>query len=257
MVCLEDNRVVQYCEEAGMDRVALVTGGTRGLGRAIAISLNKDGYRVVAVYRGNDEAARLFREKTGIPTYAWDVSGYAACGEGITQVEKEVGPIDILVNNAGITRDAMLHRMNEQDWLDVMRVNLGSMFNMCRHVISGMRERGYGRIINISSINGRKGQLGQTNYAASKAGILGFTRSLALESARKGITVNAIAPGYCETEMVEAVPADVLQALVAAIPVNRLGHPGDVARLVSFLASDDAGFITGATFDVNGGQLMC
>jgi acetoacetyl-CoA reductase len=239
-----------------MNRVALVTGGTRGLGRAIAISLKSGGCRVAAIYSGNEEAARLFREETGMPAFAWDVSSYSACEEGISRIKEDLGPIDILVNNAGITRDAMLHRMNEQDWVDVMRVNLGSMFNMCRHVIQGMRDRGYGRIINISSINGHKGQLGQTNYAASKAGILGFTRSLALESARKGITVNAIAPGYCETEMVNAVPAEVLNALIASIPVGRLGHPGDIARLVSFLASEDASFITGATFDVNGGQLM-
>lgn len=239
-----------------MGRVALVTGGTRGLGRAIAIALMKDAFRVAAIYRGNDEAARAFHEETGIPTFAWDVSDYAACQEGVAQVEREMGPIDVLVNNAGITRDAMLHRMLEQEWLDVMRINLGSMFNMCRHVIPGMRKRGYGRVVNISSINGRKGQFGQTNYAASKAGILGFTRSLALESACKGITVNAIAPGYCETEMVQAVPPDVLKSLVASIPVNRLGRPNDVARLVSFLANEEAGFITGATFDVNGGQLM-
>jgi len=239
-----------------MGRVGLVTGGTRGLGRAIAVALMRDGFRVAAVYRGNDEAARALHEETGIPTFAWDVSDYAACQEGVARAEREMGPIDVLVNNAGITRDAMLHRMMEHDWLDVMRINLGSMFNMCRHVIPGMRERGYGRIINISSINGRKGQFGQTNYAASKAGILGFTRSLALESACKGITVNAIAPGYCETEMVQAVPPDVLKSLVASIPVNHLGHPDDVARLVLFLANEEAGFITGATFDVNGGQLM-
>jgi len=239
-----------------MNRVALVTGGTRGLGRAIAVALQCSGLKVASIYRGNQAAADAFHHDTGIPVFAWDVSSYAACCAGVEHVVQALGPVDVLVNNAGITRDTMFHRMTEQQWLDVMRTNLGSMFNMSRCVINGMRERHYGRIVNISSINGRKGQAGQANYAASKAGALGFTRSLALENAGKGITVNAVAPGYCETDMVEAIPEDLLKTIVAGIPVGRLGKPEDVAQLVSLLASEQASFITGATFDVNGGQLM-
>ena len=239
-----------------MSRVAIVTGVTRGLGRAISLALKDDGHRVVAVYRGKLGAAEAFHKESSIPVYAWDVSNFEECADGLALVEKDIGPIDILVNNAGITRDAMFHRMSEQQWLDVMRTNLGSLFNMCRHVIEGMRSRGFGRIVNISSINGQKGQIGQANYSASKAGMLGFTRSLALENACKGITVNAVAPGYCETDMLESIPPELLKAIVAGIPVGRLGHPRDVARLVSLLAREDSDFITGATFDVNGGQLL-
>ncbi|WP_034298828.1 acetoacetyl-CoA reductase [Herbaspirillum sp. RV1423] len=239
-----------------MKKVALVTGGTRGLGAAIALALQSAGYTVAAVYHNNANAAQVYREATGIPVFRWDVADYAACHEGVQKVESEIGPIDILVNNAGITSDAMLHRMTSEQWQAVVGTNLGSVFNMCRNVIDGMRERQFGRIINISSVNGQRGQLGQTNYAAAKAGILGFTKSLALESARKNITVNAIAPGYCDTEMVAAVPKDVLDKIVATIPVGRLGSGQDVARLALFLAGDDAGYITGATFDVNGGQFM-
>lgn len=236
--------------------VALVTGGTRGLGRATSIALQQAGHRVVAVYRSNDEEAGHFQKQTDIPIYKWDIGDFEACGAGIAQVERDVGPIDILVNNGGITRDATLHKMSLDQWRDVLRTNLDSNFNMCRHVIQGMRARKYGRIINISSINGQKGQFGQTNYAASKAGILGFTRALALESAAFGITVNAIAPGYCDTDMVAAVQPEVMKTIVAAIPVGRLGQATDIARLVAFLAHEDSGFITGATFPVNGGQYL-
>jgi acetoacetyl-CoA reductase len=239
-----------------MPRIAVVTGGTRGLGRAIATRLREEGYVVAAVYRGNEQAAQAFFGDTGVPVYGWDVSDHAACAGGLLRIERDLGPVDILVNNAGITRDAMLHRMSEDQWWDVIRTNLGSMFNMCRHVVGGMRERGFGRIVNISSINGEKGQLGQANYAASKAGVIGFTKALALESARKGITVNAVAPGYCETEMVGAVAPDVLKSIVQDIPVARLGLPEEIASVVAMLVRDDAGFITGATIDINGGQHM-
>jgi len=239
-----------------MDRVALVTGGTRGLGAAIAVALRDAGYRVATVHRSNVDAARAFTEKTSIPVFCWDVADFSACREGIRQVESDLGPVDILVNNAGITRDAVLHRMTAEQWSEVIGTNLGSVFNMSRNVIEGMRERGFGRIVNISSVNGERGQVGQANYAAAKAGILGFTKSLALESARKNITVNAIAPGYCDTDMVAAVPKDVLDKIVAGIPVGRLGSGADIARLVLFLADDAASFITGATFDANGGQFM-
>lgn len=237
-------------------KVALVTGGSRGLGAAIAIALRDAGYRVAAVHRSNADAARAFKEKTSIPVFCWDVSNFSACADGVRQVENEIGPIDVLINNAGITRDAVLHRMSPEQWGDVIGTNLGSVFNMSRNVIEGMRERGFGRIVNISSVNGERGQIGQANYAAAKAGILGFTKSLAQESARKNITVNAIAPGYCDTDMVAAVPKDVLEKIVATIPVGRLGNGGDIARLVVFLADDAAGFITGATLDINGGQFM-
>lgn len=240
-----------------MPRVVLVTGGTRGLGRAIALALRAEGHSVAAVYRGNDEAARKLQSETAIGTYKWDVADFDACKQGIAQVEREVGPVDILVNNAGITSDGSLHHMTREQWESVINVNLGSMFNMCRHVIGGMRDRNFGRIINISSVNGQKGQFGQVNYAAAKAGILGFTRALALEGARNNVTVNAIAPGYCDTDMVSAVSPDVLKTIIAGIPVGRLGDPLDVARTAVFLAKDEAGFITGATFSVNGGQYMC
>ncbi len=237
-----------------MPRIALVTGGTRGIGRAISRALRADGHTVAAAYRGNEEAASAFRHETGIATYRWDVANFDECREGIAEVEATHGAIDILVNNAGVTRDAMLHKMTLEQWNDVMHANLDSMFNMCRHVIEGMRTRRHGRIINISSINGQTGHVGQANYTATKAGILGFTRSLALESAHRYVTVNAVAPGYCDTEMLATVPSDVMRRLADAIPVGRLGTPEDVARVVAFLARDDSDFITGATLSVNGGQ---
>jgi acetoacetyl-CoA reductase len=236
--------------------VALVTGGTRGIGRAICLELKAAGHQLAAIYRNNDDAAKRLREEAQIPTYRWDITDFDACKGGIAQVEAELGPIGILVNNGGITRDSTLHKMSLSQWQDVIRTNLDSQFNMCRNVIEGMRARRSGRIINISSINGQKGQFGQCNYAASKAGILGFTRALALESAAHGITVNAIAPGYTETEMVSAVPQEVLKAIAAAIPVGRLGTPKEIARIVAFLASPDCGFITGATISANGGQYL-
>jgi len=240
-----------------MSRVALVTGGTRGIGRAISVALRDAGYRVVANYHGNDEAARRFCGETGIPVYRFDVADFESCREAIARIQQEVGPIDILVNNAGITRDVTFHRMTFEQWNAVIRTNLDSMFNVTRQVIEGMRERGFGRIINISSINGQKGQIGQTNYAAAKAGVIGFTKALALENARKGITVNAIAPGYIDTDMVRAVPQDVLEKVILPqIPVGRLGTPEEVARCVVFLAADEAGWITGSTITVNGGQYM-
>jgi acetoacetyl-CoA reductase len=238
-----------------MSRVALVTGGTRGIGSAIAKGLKSAGYKVAANYGGNDDAAQKFKSETGIPVFKWDVSSYEACADGIKKVEAEVGPVEVLVNNAGITRDATLHRMKPEQWTAVINTNLNSLFNMCRNVIEGMRDRKFGRIINISSINGQKGQLGQTNYSAAKAGELGFTKALAQESARSGITVNAIAPGYINTEMVQAVPKDVLEkSILPLIPIGRLGEPEEIARCVVFLASDDAGLITGSTLSANGGQ---
>jgi acetoacetyl-CoA reductase len=239
-----------------MDRTALVTGGTRGIGRAISLALRDSGCRVAATYHSDEAAARQMEEETAIAVFRWDVADFAACRAGLEQVERALGPVDILVNNAGITADAMFHKMREEQWWQVMHTNLGSMFNMTRQVIEGMRERRYGRIVNISSINGRKGQAGQTNYAAAKAGILGFTKALALENAAHGVTVNAVAPGYCDTAMVAAVRPEVLQNIIAAIPAGRLGAPGDIARTVAFLADEAAGFITGATFDVNGGQYL-
>lgn len=239
-----------------MGRIALVTGGTRGLGKATAIRLKAAGHRVAVVYHSNTGAAEAFAKETSIPVFHWDVANFDACRAGIAQVEHALGPIDILVNDAGITSDGVLHHMTSEQWWSVINTNLGSMFNMCRNVIEGMRERGFGRIVNISSVNGQKGQFGQTNYAAAKAGILGFTKALALESARKNVTVNAIAPGYCDTDMVAAVSEQVMQSIIAAIPVGRLGTPADVARMVVFLADDEADFITGATFEVNGGQFM-
>jgi acetoacetyl-CoA reductase len=240
-----------------MARVAVVTGGTRGIGAAVARALQAAGYGVAANYGGNDEAAHKFKAETGIPVYKWDVSSYEACAAGLKQVEADLGAVDILVNNAGITRDGMFHKMTPEQWTAVISTNLNSLFNMCRPVIDGMRDRGFGRIINISSVNGQKGQMGQVNYAAAKSGELGFTKALALENARKGVTVNAIAPGYIATEMVRAVPKEVLdKSILPQIPVGRLGEPEEIARCVVFLASDEASFITGSTLTVNGGQYM-
>ena len=240
-----------------MARVALVTGGTRGIGAATCKALKAAGYTVAAVYHGNDEAAQKFKAETGVPVFKWDVSSFEACAAGVKQVEAEVGPIEVLVNNAGITRDATLHRMKPEQWTAVIDTNLNSLFNMCRNLIEGMRARKFGRIINISSINGQKGQIGQTNYSAAKAGEIGFTKALAQENARAGITVNAIAPGYINTEMVQAVPKDVLEKnVLPQIPIGRLGEPEEIARCVVFLASDDAGFITGSTLTANGGQYI-
>jgi acetoacetyl-CoA reductase len=240
-----------------MGRVAVVTGGTRGIGAAISKALKAAGYSVAANYAGNDEAAAKFKAETGIPAYKWDVGSYEACVAGLKQVETDLGPVEVLVNNAGITRDTMFHRMKPEQWNAVVNTNLNSLFNMCRPVIEGMRERKFGRIINISSINAQKGQLGQANYSASKAAEIGFTKALALENARAGITANVIAPGYINTEMVQAVPKDVLEkSILPQIPVNRLGEPEEVARCVVFLAADEAGYITGSTLSVNGGQVM-
>jgi len=238
-----------------MARVAVVTGGTRGIGAAISKALKAAGYKVAANYAGNDEAAQKFKSETGINVYKWDVSSYDACTAGLKQVEADLGPVEVLVNNAGITRDTPFHRMTPEQWAAVINVNLNSLFNMCRPVIEGMRARKFGRIISISSINGQKGQFGQTNYSASKAAEIGFTKALAQESARAGITVNVIAPGYINTEMVQAVPKDVLEKnILPQIPIGRLGEPEEIARCVVFLAADDAGLITGATLSANGGQ---
>jgi acetoacetyl-CoA reductase len=240
-----------------MARVAVFTGGTRGIGAAISKALSAAGCKVAANYGGNDEAAQKFKAATGIPVYKWDVSSYEACAGGLKKVEAEVGPVDILVNNAGITRDTMFHRMTPEQWTQVINTNLNSLFNMCRPLIEGMRQRKFGRIINVSSVNGQKGQMGQSNYSAAKSGELGFTKALAQEAARSGITVNAICPGYINTEMVQAVPKDVLEKnIIPQIPVARLGEPEDIARCVVFLASDDASFITGSTLTANGGQYM-
>jgi len=243
-------------QEEQMGRVALVTGGTRGIGAAISRMLQQDGFVVAATYQGNDEAAQAFREATGIAVYKWDVSDFDACADGIARVTADLGAVSVLVNNAGITRDGMLHKMGVDQWNAVIQTNLTSAFNLCRAVISDMREAKYGRIINISSVNGQKGQMGQTNYAAAKAGLIGFSKSLALEGANKGITVNVIAPGYTETDMVAAVPEKVMQSILGQIPVGRLGQVDEIAHAVSFLASDRAGFITGATLAINGGQYM-
>ena len=240
-----------------MARVAVVTGGTRGIGAAISVALKNKGYRVAANYAGNDAAARQFQSEHGIPVFKFDVGDYAACEQGVRQITSELGPIDVLVNNAGITRDSMLHRMTKENWDDVIRTNLDSVFNMTRLVIEGMRARNFGRIISISSINGRKGQIGQANYSAAKARLLGFTKAVAQEGASRGITCNVIAPGYISTEMVAAVPKEVLETkILPSIPVGRLGTPEEVARCVVFLAADEAGFITGACLDANGGQYM-
>jgi acetoacetyl-CoA reductase len=239
-----------------MAKVAIVTGGTRGIGAAIAKGLKASGATVAATYHGNDEAALKFRGEAGVAVFKWDVADVAASAEGIRRVEGELGPVDILVNNAGVTRDAMFHRMGWDQWSAVIRTNLDSMFAMTRPVIEGMRERNHGRIVNISSINGQKGQMGQANYSASKAGIIGFTKALAQENARKGITVNAICPGYIDTDMVAGVPPKVLESIVAQIPLGRLGKADEIASLVVYLASDAAAFMTGAVLTVNGGQYL-
>ena len=240
-----------------MARVALVTGGTRGIGAAISVGLRDAGHTVAATYAGNDTAAEAFKAETGIAVYKWDVGDFEACQAGIGQIESDLGPVDILVNNAGITRDGTLHRMTLENWRAVMTTNLDSVFNMTRNVIGGMRERGFGRVISISSINGQKGQIGQSNYSAAKAGLHGFTKAVAQENAPKGITVNSVAPGYIATEMVRAVPEEIIKSkILPYIPVGRLGEPEEVARCVVFLASDDAGFITGSTLTANGGQYM-
>ena len=239
-----------------MARVAIVTGGTRGIGRSIAETLHGAGYKVAANYAGNAEAAQQFTKETGIRAYRFDVSKYDACVDGVKSIETDLGPVDVLVNNAGITRDAVLHRMKPEQWGEVIATNLTSCFNMCRVVIEGMRERNFGRIVNIGSINGQAGQYGQVNYAAAKSGIHGFTKALAQEGAAKGITVNAIAPGYIDTDMVRAVPPHVLEKIVARVPVGRLGAASEIARGVLFLISDEAAFVTGSTLSINGGQHM-
>lgn len=240
-----------------MARVAVVTGGTRGIGEAISSALKSKGYRVGATYAGNDAAAQKFQASTGIPVFKFDVGDYASCEKGVAQITRDLGPIDVLINNAGITRDAVLHRMSQAHWSDVVRTNLDSVFNMTRLVIEGMRSRNFGRIISISSINGRKGQFGQANYSAAKAGLVGFSKAVALEGAARGITCNVIAPGYINTEMVAAVPKDVLETkILPLIPIGRLGTAAEVARCVVFLAADEAGLITGACLDANGGQYM-
>ncbi|MBS1302089.1 acetoacetyl-CoA reductase [Loktanella sp. SALINAS62] len=239
-----------------MSRVALVTGGTRGIGGAISHALKAEGYTVVATYAGNDEKAKAFTDETGIKTYKWDVGSYDACAAGLKQVEEDVGPIEVLVNNAGITRDAPFHKMTPAQWSEVIDTNLSGVFNMTHPIWPGMRERKFGRIITISSINGQKGQFAQANYAAAKAGDIGFTKALAQEGARAGITVNVIAPGYINTDMMSTIPEKVMDSIVGAIPVGRLGEPAEIARAVVFLASDEAGFITGSTITANGGQYL-
>ena len=239
-----------------MARVAIVTGGTRGIGEAICLALRNDGFKVIANYGGNDAKAAQFTADTGIPAYKWDVGDHEATLAGCARVEAEHGPIEVVVNNAGITRDGVLHKMTFDDWNEVMRINLGGCFNMAKATFPGMRERGWGRIVNIGSINGQAGQYGQVNYAAAKSGIHGFTKALAQEGAKYGVTVNAIAPGYIDTDMVAAVPAPVLEKIVARIPVGRLGHADEIARGVAFFASENAGFVTGSTMSINGGQHM-
>ena len=238
-----------------MGRVALVTGGTRGIGAAICKALKDAGYNVAANYGGNDDAANAFKNETGIPVFKWDVGDHEACAQGVAAVENEVGPVEVLVNNAGVSRDATLHKMTDEQWSTVIRTNLDSVFNMSRPVINGMRERGFGRIISISSINGQQGMMGLSNYCAAKAGMIGFTRAIALEGARKGITANAIAPGYVATDLLANVPEKVMDAIVGQIPVGRLGEAEEVARCVVFLAADEAAWITGTTLTINGGQL--
>lgn len=239
-----------------MTRVALVTGGTRGIGRAIVERLKADGLKVAAGYSGNEAAARACAEELGVMVIKGNVGVFEDCRRAVEAVEAELGPVDVLVNNAGITRDGFFHKMTPEQWSEVIRVNMDSVFNMTRQVINGMRDRGFGRIINISSINGQKGQMGQTNYSAAKAGMIGFTKALALENARKGVTVNCIAPGYIDTEMVGQMDQKVLESIVAQIPVGRLGRGEEIADMVSWLAGDRAGFVTGCTLSLNGGQYM-
>jgi acetoacetyl-CoA reductase len=239
-----------------MSHTAIVTGGTRGIGAAISMALSEDGHKVAATYAGNDEAAEAFKTQTGISVYRFDVADFDQCADSVSRIETDLGAVGILVNNAGITRDGTLHRMDFEQWNAVLQTNLSSCYNMCRNVIDGMRERGFGRIVNIGSVNGQAGQYGQVNYAAAKSGIHGFTKALALEGAAKGVTVNAIAPGYVDTDMVRAVPEKVLEKIIATIPVGRLGYASDIARAVQFLVADDATFITGSTLSINGGQHM-
>jgi acetoacetyl-CoA reductase len=239
-----------------MARVAIVTGGTRGIGAAISTMLKKNGYKVAANYAGNDERAKAFAKASGINVYRWDVSNFDDCQKGVAQVVKDLGSVEVVVNNAGITRDGTMHKMSYRQWQEVIDTNLGGCFNMSRAVIDGMRERGFGRIVNIGSVNGQAGQYGQVNYAAAKSGIHGFTKALAQEGAARNITVNAIAPGYINTDMVLAVPPAVLEKIVARIPVGRLGKADEIARGVLFLVADDAGFVTGSTLSINGGQHM-
>jgi len=239
-----------------MGRVALVTGGTRGIGEAISIALKDAGYTVAAVYAGNDVAAKEFSDKTGIKTYKFNVSDFGQCQSGIAQIESDLGPVEVLVNNAGITRDATLHKMTPEQWAEVIQTDLTSCFNMCRIVIEGMRARSFGRIINISSMNGELGGFGQANYSAAKAGMIGFSKAVAREDASKGVTVNVITPGFIATEMVLSIPEKVMTNIVNGIPVKRLGEPAEIGRGVVFLASDDAGYITGSTLDINGGMYM-
>jgi acetoacetyl-CoA reductase len=239
-----------------MARVAVVTGGTRGIGEAISVALKNAGYNVAATYAGNEDRARAFTSRTGIHSYKFDVADFDACAAGVRQIESELGPVEVIVNNAGITRDATMKKMSRAGWDEVMDTNLGGCFNMCKAAWDGMVERKFGRVVNIGSINGQAGQYGQVNYAAAKSGIHGFTKALAQEGARSGITVNAIAPGYIDTDMVAAVPADVLTKIVARIPVGRLGKAEEIARGVLFLVADDAGFVTGSTISINGGQHM-
>jgi len=239
-----------------MARVAVVTGGTRGIGEAISMGLKQAGFTVAANYAGNDERAKAFSDRTGIKSYKWDVASFDDCVAGVKKVEGELGPVEVIVNNAGITRDATMKKMNRSAWDEVIDTNLGGCYNMCKAAWDGMLARGFGRIVNIGSINGQAGQYGQVNYAAAKSGIHGFTKALGQEGAAKGITVNAIAPGYIDTDMVAAVPADVLEKIVARIPVKRLGQAHEIARGVLFLVADDAGFITGSTISINGGQHM-
>jgi acetoacetyl-CoA reductase len=239
-----------------MSHTAIVTGGTRGIGAAISVALSEEGHKVAATYAGNDEAAEAFKAQTGISVYRFDVADFDQCADSVSRIEADLGPVGILVNNAGITRDGTLHRMDFEQWNAVLQTNLSSCYNMCRNVIDGMRERGFGRIVNIGSVNGQAGQYGQVNYAAAKSGIHGFTKALALEGASKGVTVNAIAPGYVDTDMVRAVPEKVLEKIISTIPVGRLGYASDIARAVHFLVADDATFITGSTLSINGGQHM-